>query len=436
MTPRLIKNATIINADSRQHADILIVDGKIVEIGQQLHTHLYSEIIDASGKLIMPGGIDPHVHFHLKTPFGYSADDFLSGSKAALKGGTTTIMDFVTPEKNQSLVDALKQRLVEAEKCLCNYQLHVSPINYNQKVAAQMETCVFDYGIKSFKVYMSYTDSIGLNNDKLKLVLQKAALLKAVVLIHAENDGMIQDLKSGFLNQGNTSPKYHALSRPAQVEFTAVKQAIALARETGTPIYFVHISAQESVQAIAHAQNEGLPVYAETCPHYLLFDDTKLTDDFESSAPFVFSPALHGAEHKSGLWQGLAKQILQTIGTDHCPFNFHQKRIGHNNFTKIPNGVGGVEYRLELLHHYGVNTGRISLEHLVAITSSNAAKIFGLSTKGKIAVGYDADMVIFNPNKKWIISADDQQQQCDINIYQGMQLQGKVDRVMLNGIFV
>lgn len=429
----IVRGGVIITANQTFAADLVIEGEKITQIAPNIIATSNEQVINATDRLIFPGGIDPHVHFHLKTNAGFSADDFETGSKAALAGGTTSIIDFVTPENGEQLKHALDNRLIDAVDCMCDYSFHITPLSWSPQIEQEMQACV-ELGFTSFKIYMAYLDTIGINRDTLEQVLTSASKLNTPVAIHAEDGIKIAALQRVFRGQNQKTPKYHALSRPPIVETEAVAVAIALAEKTNATIYFVHISAAESLQLIANAQGRGLKVFAETCPHYLIFDNRKLTDDFEASAPFVFSPALHAPYHKKWLWKAIADGTIQTIGTDHCPFNMHtQKVFGINDFTKIPNGTGGVQHRLELLYHFGVKKNKISLNKLVDITATAPARIFELTNKGSIQVGYDADFVIFNPNSKHTISAAHQFQNCDHNIYEGITLDGKVETVFLRG---
>lgn len=436
MATTLIKGGTIVNYNSTQKADILIENEQIIKIEPQIEGS-FDLIINASDKFIFPGGIDPHVHFHLPTPAGYSCDNFESGSKAAVAGGTTTIIDFVTPKKNESLLHALEQRKLEAESCCCDYAFHVSPITWNEQVKSDMEICVNQLGISSFKIYMAYLDSIGVNNTALEKIMQHVAKLGATLAIHAEDGKVVDNLRADFVAQGKLTPKYHALSRPAAIEAQAVNTAIELAKVHKTKLYFVHISAAESVARIKKAQQEGFPIFAETCPQYLLFDNSKLSDDFYRSAPYVFSPALHGPEHKIALWQAIEDGIIQSIGTDHCPFNLKgQKDLGKHDFTKIANGTGGVEHRLELLYNFGVLQHKISMEKMVDVMATKPAQIFGIANKGIIKEGFDADIVIWDPTPERTISAKTHFQNCDTNIYEGLAIKGGVESVFIRGNIV
>ena len=427
----LIKNGTIVTSGKIFKADILISGGKISEISDSLKDK-DAELIDADGKYIFPGGIDPHVHMHLPTFAGYSSDDFYTGSRAALFGGTTTLIDFVTPRKDQSLPDALIERKREAENCLSDYSFHVSPISWHKNLKEEIQECIRQ-GITSFKVYMAYKNSIGLEDDDLLKVMQIIADESAQLTVHAELGDDIEDLRNQYFEEGKTSPEYHALSRPDYTEANAVKKVINFADQTGCKVYIVHVSSQKSLKYISEAQKKGLSVYAETCPQYLLLDDEKLKGSFEETAKFVFSPPLRKKEDNNKLWKALSDNLLLTIGTDHCPFLYEQKLLGKDDFRKIPNGAGGVEHRLSLLYTYGVLQNKISLNEFVKISSTNASKIFGLyPKKGEIAVGSDADLIIWQETDEFI-SSKTHHQNCDLNIYENIKIKGKPLYVIKNG---
>ncbi len=431
----LIKNGTIINSDSTIVADVLIEDGKIIKIEKNLISNTSSDkIIDAKDCFVIPGGIDPHVHMHLPSPAGYSSDDFLSGSKAAIYGGTTTLIDFVTPKKGQSLEKAIEQRKLEAENCQTNLFFHVSPIEWRNSMEDEIKNC-FDSGFKSFKVYMAYKSSIGLNDDVLLKVMKAVGKAGGTITIHCELGDDIEELRNEFAEEGKLSPEYHPLSRPSELEAKAVKKAIELAGKANCPIYIVHVSAKESLKYIKEAQAKGQAVMAETCPQYLLLDDSKYMGEFDQTAPFVMSPPLRKKENNNELWKAIIDGTIKTIGTDHCPFTLKQKQTGKNDFRGIPNGAGGVEHRLALLYTYGVLTGKISINQFVALTSTNAAKIFGLfPAKGVIAVGSDADIVIWDKQIENVISAKSHHSDCDINIYEGIKTIGIPKVVILDGV--
>jgi len=431
----LIKNGTIVNENNIEKSDVFCLDGKIIEIGKNLKPDTKTERhIDASNCYVFPGGIDPHVHMHLPSPAGFSSDDFKSGSRAALFGGTTTIIDFVTPKKGQSLPDAILNRKQEAQKCLTNYSLHVSPIEWRQSLPQEIDYCIKTFGYKSFKVYMAYKDSIGINDDVLLKIMKTAGKAGGIITVHCELGDEIEKLRKQFADENKLSVNYHPLSRPDYMESEAVKTAIEIAKQANCPIYIVHVSSEKSLNYIITAQKEGQKVFAETCPQYLLLDDSKYEGEFKNTAAFVMSPPLRKKSDNQALWKGIQSGNIQTIGTDHCPFNLQQKLVGKDDFRNIPNGAGGVEHRMELLYTYGVLEQKISISQFVAITSANAAKIFGLyPDKGIIKVGSDADIVIWNPNKKNVVSAKTHHQNCDLNIYEGIGTIGEPKFVIKNG---
>ena len=346
----IIKNGQIVNHDKILHADILVENGIIKKIENEISAE-NALIVEAKGKYVLPGGIDAHVHFHLPTAAGFSSDDFISGSRAALAGGTTSVIDFVTPQKGQSLVEAYKFRLKEAENATVNVKFHVSPIEWTKNTAYEMEELVEKHGVTSFKIYLAYKSGIGINDDVVLKVLETAKKLGVLVTAHCENDEIISFLRRKFIQEGKTTPQYHPLSRPAESEFETVNRFMLLAKYVETPVYVVHVSTKLAIEAIEKAQNSGQVVYAETCPHYLLLNDSVYEYEFEKSAKYVLSPPIRKKEDSEALWKAIQTGVVQTIGTDHCPFNLQgQKDIGKNDFTKIPNGAGGVEHRLELLY--------------------------------------------------------------------------------------
>jgi len=434
----LIKKGCIVNTDSTQQADVLCKDGKITAIGKDLEFDSKPDnIIDADGCFLLPGGIDPHVHMHLPTHAGYSSDDFISGSKAALYGGTTTIIDFVTPQKGQSLAKAIELRKSEAKNCLTDFSFHVSPVEWRDSLKDEIKDCISLEGLRSFKVYMAYKDSIGLNDEALFKVMEVVGKAGGMLTIHCELGDEIDALRNQFASKNKLSPKFHPLSRPAELEAYAVKKAIDLAKKAHCSIYIVHVSAKKSLKFIQEAQENGQAVLAETCPQYLLLNDAYYKGEFEKTAAFVMSPPLRKKKDQKALWNGIDDKTIETIGTDHCVFNSAQKKMGENDFRKIPNGAGGVEHRLPLLYTYGVSKTKISLNRFVALTSTNAAKIFGLfPTKGTIAIGSDADILVWDPKIKNTISINNHHQNSDANIYEGMKTKGGPKMVIKNGTVV
>jgi dihydropyrimidinase len=410
----LIKNGTIINADNSIASDVLIKDNQILQVGIGIQTEIkINKIIDASGCFLFPGAIDPHVHLY---------------------GGTTTIIDFVTPLRGQSIYDALLERKEEASKSLIDFKFHVSPVEWVSNTEYEIYRCFKEEGVRSFKVYMAYKNNIGINDGAIFKVMKTVGKLGGVVAIHCEMGDEIEIIRNNFVSNGKCDVKYHAMSRPSEMEAIAVKRASNLAAKAECPLYIVHVSAKESLSHIHSAQESMQPVYAETCPQYLLFDDEKYNMNFEKSAPYVMSPPLRKKEDNEALWQAIADGTIQCVGTDHCPFFMIQKKSGLDDFRKIPNGAGGIEHRLELLYTYGVLQNKISINRFIEIVSLNPAKIFGLyPRKGIIAKGSDADIVIWDPKVERIISAKNHNQNGDINIFEGIEIKGQAKHVISNG---
>ncbi len=430
----LITGGTIVTSEKTFLSDVLVTDEKISAVGKNISNDNVDNI-DATGMYIFPGAIDAHVHLDLPTPAGLSSDNFETGSIAALYGGTTSIIDFVTPSKNESLVSAFEKRLKEAKNSKTDFGFHMSITSWNKDTAKEMEVCVKQFGITSFKTYMAYKGLIGIEENELKEVMKTAVKLNALVTVHCENGNEILKLQKNFIYSGKTAPLYHALSHPSYVEAGSVKRVIELAEETGCPVYIVHTSAKESLEMIEEAQSKGQAVYSETCPQYLLLDDSVYNLPLPDSLKYVISPPLRKKEDQRYLWKGLKNGSIKVVATDHCPFNLKgQKDSGINDFTKIPNGAGGIEHRLSLLYTYGVLKNRISINQFVAVTSTNPAKVFGLyPQKGEIAVGSDADIVIWNPVPNNIISAKTHHQRCDTNIYEGFTTKGSPGYVIKKG---
>ncbi|HUW93160.1 MAG TPA: dihydropyrimidinase [Bacteroidales bacterium] len=429
----LIRNGTIITSSENKVEDILIHDGTITGVGTGLSETGTDTIIEAGGKFIFPGGIDPHVHMHLPVDAGFSSDDFYSGSIAALCGGTTTLIDFVTPLKGESLPLALEKRKEEAKNALTDYSFHVSPVEWKKTTADEIKECL-SKGVSSFKVYMAYKNTVGLADDDILKVMQAVGGEGGTVTVHCELGDEIEVLRNKYYCERYVEPFYHHLSRPPEAEAEAVARAVELAEKASCSLYIVHVSAEESLKHIRAAQARGQRVYAETCPQYLLLDDSKYRGDFNHTAPYVMSPPLRSGKDCDALWDALADGTINTIGTDHCPFTMAQKETGIEDFRKIPGGAGGIEHRLSLLFTYGVMKNRISINRMVDLFSAQPAKIFGLyPRKGDIAVNSDADLVIWDPDAHSTISAKTHHQNCDINIYEGIAVNGNAEWVIAGG---
>jgi dihydropyrimidinase len=431
----LIRNGTIVTATDTYAADIGINGGKISAIAAQLPTENAGRVIDAAGRLVMPGGID--VHTHLDMPFGgtTSADDFETGTIAAAFGGTTTLIDFAIQYKGQTLRHAFDTWMKKAhDKAVTDYAFHCIITDLG---AAQLEEMgqLIREGVTSFKLFMAYPGVFMLDDATIFRAMSQAAKHAGFICMHAENGGAIDVIVQKALAEGKRAPKYHALTRPTTAEAEATSRAIALAEMAGAPVYIVHLSCNEALEKVREARDRGLPVYAETCPQYLYLSlDNFDVPGFEG-AKYVFTPPLREKWHQEKLWQGLALDTLQVVSTDHCPFCFkEQKELGKDDFTKIPNGGPGIEHRLSLIYTGGVHAKRFSANRFVELVSTAPAKLFGLyPRKGTIAVGSDADLVIFDPNEQQVISAKTHHMRVDYSMFEGIQITGVPKTVLSRG---
>ncbi len=433
----LIKNAKIVLENSIYEGSILIKEGKINRL---IPTHKPTpktvNTIDAEGKYVFPGGIDPHVHFHLKTSNGYSADNFYTGSKAALYGGTTCIIDFITTKKGQSLIEAIQLRKEEAKESLTDYSFHLTPVEWKVDSAKEIIQSIHNEYITSFKVYMAYKESIGLEDKDIEHVMRTLGKFGGVLLVHAELGDEITQNQKMLLKEGKKEAKYHPISRPPQTEIEAIEKIVKKAIQHKCPLYIVHTSCGSSLDNILDylKQNTKTPIFFETCPQYLLFDDSVYQKNQSSALPFIMSPPIRNMEEKNKLRTHLFENHIHTIGTDHCPFNWKEKLAHADDFTKIPNGAGGVEYRLQILFNEMVVKEGLSIVKFVKNISTNAAMIFGLyPEKGVIQSGSDADLVIWDAEKEFTIDIKNQKQNTDINIYQAYQGKGTPSMVIKKG---
>ncbi len=429
----LVRNGTVVTGSEIKTADVLILDGTVTEVGPGLPEEGADRVVEAGGKYIFPGGVDPHVHMHLPGPAGFSSDDFFTGSRAALYGGTTTLIDFVTPARGVSLTEALEKRMEEAKNSLTDFSFHVSPVEWRKTTADEIRACL-SAGVTSFKVYMAYRNTVGMNDQDIMEVMKSVAGAGGIVTVHCETGDEIERLRNSYYSDGYVEPFYHHLSRPSATESDAVARAVGLAGRADCPLYIVHVSAKESLKYIREAQARGQKVVAETCPQYLLLDSSRYLSDFNHTVPYIISPPLRSREDCEALWNALADGTVSVVGTDHCPWTMAQKETGIDDFRKIPGGAGGVEHRLSLLYTYGVMENRISINRMVDLISANPAAIFGLCPrKGTVAAGSDADLVIWNPDVQSIISSATHHQNCDINIYEGFSVRGNADCVIAGG---
>ncbi|MDQ3069099.1 MAG: dihydropyrimidinase [Acidobacteriota bacterium] len=430
----LIKNGTILNASDIYRGDVFIDGDKVTTIGSNL-TMTADRVIDATGRYVLPGGID--VHTHLDMPFGgsTSADDFESGTIAAAFGGTTSIVDFAIQYRGQTLREAFEAWSTKAQgKAVIDYGFHMIITELTDSVEDEMDAMVRE-GVTSFKLFMAYPGVFMLDDASIFKAMLRTGKNGGTICMHAENGGVIDVLVQKALAEGKTAPKYHALTRPSRAEGEATHRAIALAEMANVPVYIVHLSASEALDMVTEARDRGLPAYAETCPQYLFLSYDNYEEPGFEGAKYVMSPPLRSKETQAQLWRGLASNDLQAISTDHCPFCMkEQKVLGHGDFSKIPNGAPGIETRMSLVYDGGVRTGRISLNRWVELTSTSPAKIFGMfPRKGTIAPGSDADIVIFNPERTQLLSVDTLHMKVDYNPYEGRTVQGVSEIVISRG---
>src|SRR5580693_4988056 len=431
----LIRGGTIVTATDTYVSDVGIVGGKISTIGLNLPAEGAGKVLEARGMLVMPGGID--VHTHLDMPFGgtTSADDFESGTVAAAYGGTTTLIDFAIQYKGQSLRHAFETWMKKAQgKAAIDYAFHCIITDLGDAQLDEMGTLIHE-GVSSFKLFMAYPGVLMVDDATIFRAMLQAAKYGGLICMHAENGGAIDVLVQRALAEGKTAPKYHALTRPTTAEGEATSRAIALAEMAGAPVYIVHLSCNDALEKVREARDRGLPAYAETCPQYLYLSLDNMDAPGFEGAKYVFTPPLREKWHQEKLWQGLAKDTLQVVSTDHCPFCFkEQKELGKDDFTKIPNGGPGIEHRLSLIYTGGVHGKRFSANRFVELVSTAPAKLFGLyPRKGTIAVGSDADLVIFDPKEEQVISAKTHHMRVDYSMFEGIRIKGAPKIVLSRG---
>jgi len=429
----LIKSGRVVTAVDDYRADILIEDGTVSLIGKEINIEA-DKAIDASGKLVIPGGIDPHTHMEL--PFGgtFASDDFFTGTRAAAFGGTTTIIDFAVQTKGESMtsgVDAWHKK-AEGKTCI-DYGFHLITTEFQDGDEKEMYK-LMDEGITSFKLFMAYPGVFLADDATIFRAMSAAGERGGLICMHAENGIVINEIIKRFLKDGRTAPKYHALTRPTIAEAEGVHRAIAIAEMAESPVYIVHLSCTDALNQVRQARDRGIPAFAETCPQYLFHSIEDYGDGWDG-AKYVMTPPLREKHNQDELWKGLKMDDLQVISTDHCPFCMkEQKELGKDDFSKIPNGAPGVENRMSLIYNGGVVENRISLNRFVELTSTAAAKMFGLfPKKGTIAVGSDADIVIFDPEKEHTFGVDTEHMNVDYSSYEGWKVKGRVETVLSRG---
>lgn len=433
----VIRNGRIVTAVDDYHADLLIEDGVVAMIARTIEVEA-DRVIDAKGRLVIPGGIDPHTHMEL--PFGgtSASDDFNTGTYAAAHGGTTTIIDFAVQYKGQSLNQALDAWHAKAEgKTSIDYGFHLICTDIPDERLPEMRSMI-DQGVSSFKLFMAYPGVFLVDDATIFKAMGMAGENGGLICMHAENGVVIDAIVKRALAEGKTAPKYHALTRPTKAEAEGVHRAIALADMAQAPVYIVHLSSSDALDEVTRARDNGIHVFAETCPQYLFLDYSVYEQPGFEGAKWVMTPPIREKWNQEKLWRGLQFNDLQVVSTDHCPFCFkEQKELGRDDFSKIPNGGPGVEERMSLIYNGGVASGRISVNRFVELTSTAAAKIFGLfPRKGTIAVGSDADIVIFDPDEERIISAKTHHMRVDFSCYEGMKVRGVTKTVLSRGELV
>ena len=432
----LIKSGRIVTAADDYVGDIFVEDGKVSLIGGSLDVEA-DKVIDAAGKYVIPGAIDPHTHMEM--PFGgtVSCDDFTSGTTSAAFGGTTTIVDFCLQQPGQSLPDALAtwHEKIERAKPLVDVGFHLAVTDLSDGGTLDDLAKAPEEGVTSYKLFMAYKGAIMVDDETLFKTMRVASETGALVMVHAENGDAIDVLVKEALSEGRTEPKWHAATRPPITEGEATNRAIQLARVAGAPLYVVHVSCDEAIEPIARARTNDWHAWGETCTQYLFIDETALDQPNFEGAKYVYTPPPRPKKNQELLWHALATDVLSVVSTDHCPFNWDgQKTLGKDDFSKIPNGGPGIENRLHMLHHFGVREGRISMRRFVELVSTNPARFFGLyPRKGTIAVGSDADIVVFDHEKRHTISVERHHSNIDYNLYEGTEVVGAPEVVLVRG---
>ncbi len=430
----LVTNGHIITAVDDYYADIRIIDGIITDIGRGLNDP-EAEVIDAAGRLVLPGGVDPHTHLENPSGSTMTSDTFLTGSRAAAVGGTTTLIDFAKQNKGETLHAAYDTWQDKARHRTCiDYGFHIIVVEADEARLEEVPDLIAA-GVTSVKMYMAYRGRMMVDDGTLFRTMLAFKAHGGLVALHAENGDVIDVLVRQAVAAGKISPKYHAMTRPPILEAEAVHRAICIAEVAESPVYFVHLSSRQALEELQRGRDRGLPVFAETCPHYLVLDESRYEAPGFEGAKYVLTPPLRSVEHQEALWRGVRAGDIAVISTDHCPFCFAgQKTLGQDDFSKIPNGGPGIEHRLALIYNAGVHGGRISPHQFVDLIATQPAKIFGLfPRKGTLAVGSDGDLVIFDPDRPCTISASTHVMNVDYSMYEGMDVRGSVDEVLLRG---
>ncbi len=435
----LIKNGTIVTAADSYQADVYIKGEAVHTIGKNLNAlppfNQANKIIDATGCYLFPGGIDPHTHMELPFMGTYSSDSFESGTLAGLYGGTTTIIDFAIQAQGKSLNAGLDEWHRKADgQAVGDYAFHLAVTDFNEQTQAEVQEVIQKRGVSSFKIFMAYKGALMVDDLQIARLMAETARFGGMVIAHTENGDMVANNVAQLLTEGHTGVKYHGLSRPPICEAEAAGRFMDLAHHGEHECYIVHLTCEESLNRVRKATQRNQRVFVETCIQYLMFNDSQYELPGFEGAKWIFSPPLRKAKDQEALWHGMNQNLIHTVATDHCPFCLDQKRMGEQDFSKIPNGAPGIENRFELMYSEGVEKGRISLNKFVDVTSTAAAKIFGMfPRKGTIAVGSDADIVIFDPTVEHTYSVENQHMNCDYSAYEGWRVKGKCRTVLLRG---
>lgn len=429
----LIKNGRIITAADDYIADIFIEGEKISLIGKELSIPA-TEIIEADGMLVMPGGIDPHVHLDMPFMGTFSSDNYETGTRAALYGGTTMVIDFVLQKQGHSLREALTEWQSRSNgNCISDYSFHMAVTDFNEQTRQEIQTMITHEGISSFKTFMAYKGALMIDDRQMTGLMQEVKKQGGMVTVHATNGDMIDYLIAKHKAEAKLSPLYHYLSQPEVTEAEASGRFADMANYTGCPGYIVHLTCEGALNAVRQATRRNQHVFVETCIQYLLLDASLYEQDFDG-AKWVMSPPLREKKDQATLWAGINQGLVNVVATDHCPFKWEQKLMGKDDFSKIPNGHPAIEHRMELLYSEGVHKGRITLNKYVEVASTNPAKIFGMfPRKGTIAVNSDADIIILDPQAKHTITAEGHHMNVDYSAYEGWELNGKIKTVLLRG---
>lgn len=429
----LIKNGRVVTASESYIADVYTEGEQIVAIGKNLNYDA-DKVIDATDKLVFPGGIDPHVHLDMPFMGTYSSDDYETGTRAALHGGTTMVIDFILQTQGDTLHNALKTWQQKSQgKAIGDYSYHMAVTDFNDEVAKEVVQMIEEEGISSFKTFMAYKGALMIDDGQMVQLMKVVKKHGGLVTVHATNGDMIDSLIAKNRAKGNLSPLYHYLSQPEVTEAEASGRFTDMLEYTDCPGYIVHMTCEGALNAVRKATQRNQKVFVETCTQYLMLDASLYENDFEG-AKWVMSPPLREKKDQKALWSGINQGLIQVVGTDHCPFMWEQKKMGKDDFSKIPNGHPAIEHRMEFLYSEGVHQGKLSLTKYVEVSSTNAAKIFGMyPRKGTIAIGSDADIVIFDPKKEHVISVDTHHMNCDYSGYEGQKVTGKTETVILRG---